>query len=112
MVREFEYETKLTVRDEASGKTVYPSLRPVRSASLDHHQCHGIRGALSGGWIALLRDGPRDRGALFRHCALTDQIFGTCQLLGFRCAPRIRDLADQRLHPFEKASSYLQRSSH
>jgi len=27
-------------------------------------------------------------------------------LLGFRFAPRIRDLADKRLHPFEKASSY------
>ena len=35
-----------------------------------------------------------------------DQIFGICQLLGFRYAPRIRDLADKRLHPFEKASSY------
>jgi TnpA family transposase len=38
--------------------------------------------------------------------AFTDQIFGICQLLGFRHAPRIRDLADKRLHPFEKASSY------
>jgi TnpA family transposase len=38
--------------------------------------------------------------------AFTDQIFGICQLLGFRYAPRIRDLADKRLHPFEKASSY------
>jgi len=38
--------------------------------------------------------------------AFTDQIFGICQLLGFRYAPRIRDLADKRLHPFEKASTY------
>jgi TnpA family transposase len=38
--------------------------------------------------------------------AFTDQIFGICQLLGFRYAPRIRDLADKRLHPFEKASGY------
>ena len=38
--------------------------------------------------------------------AFTDQIFGICQLLGFRYAPRIRDLADKRLHPFEKASAY------
>ena len=38
--------------------------------------------------------------------AFTDQIFGMCQLLGFRYAPRIRDLADKRLHPFEKASTY------
>jgi TnpA family transposase len=38
--------------------------------------------------------------------AFTDQIFGICQLLCFRYAPRIRDLADKRLHPFEKASSY------
>ena len=27
-------------------------------------------------------------------------------MLGFRYAPRIRDLADKRLHPFEKASTY------
>ena len=27
-------------------------------------------------------------------------------MLGFRYAPRIRDLADKRLHPFEKASAY------
>jgi len=38
--------------------------------------------------------------------AFSDQIFGVCQLLGFRYAPRIRDLADKRLHPFEKASAY------
>jgi TnpA family transposase len=38
--------------------------------------------------------------------AFSDQIFGICQLLGFRYAPRIRDLADKRLHPFEKASTY------
>jgi TnpA family transposase len=38
--------------------------------------------------------------------AFSDQIFGICQLLGFRYAPRIRDLADKRLHPFEKASAY------
>jgi TnpA family transposase len=33
-------------------------------------------------------------------------VFGLCAALGFRFAPRIRDLADKRLHPFEKASTY------
>ena len=38
--------------------------------------------------------------------AFTDQIFGMAHLLGYRFAPRIRDLADKRLYPFEKASAY------
>ena len=38
--------------------------------------------------------------------AFTDQLFGICHLLGFRYAPRIRDLADKHLYPFEKASAY------
>ena len=32
-------------------------------------------------------------------------MFGLCAALGFRL-PRIRDVFDKRLHPFEKASSY------
>jgi TnpA family transposase len=38
--------------------------------------------------------------------AFTDQLFGLCHLLGFRFAPRIRDLADKRLYPFEKPTAY------
>ena len=38
--------------------------------------------------------------------AFTDQLFGMCHLLGFRFAPRIRDLADKRLYPFEKPAAY------
>jgi TnpA family transposase len=38
--------------------------------------------------------------------AFTDQLFGLCHLLGFRFAPRIRDLADKRLFPFEKPAAY------
>src|SRR5207248_1104137 len=34
--------------------------------------------------------------------AFTDQIFGICQLLGFRYAPRIRDLADSRAVCFHR----------
>jgi TnpA family transposase len=36
----------------------------------------------------------------------TDQVFGTCHGLGFRFAPRIRDLGDKRLHTIEKPSRY------
>jgi TnpA family transposase len=36
----------------------------------------------------------------------TDHIFALCQLLGFRFAPRLRDLADHRLFSFEKPSLY------
>lgn len=36
----------------------------------------------------------------------TDHVFALCHLLGFRFAPRIRNLADTRLYAVEKPSSY------
>ena len=36
----------------------------------------------------------------------TDQMFSTCHLLGFRFAPRLRDLGDRKLYTIEKPSSY------
>ncbi|PEA06341.1 Tn3 family transposase, partial [Bacillus cereus] len=36
----------------------------------------------------------------------TDQVFGLTNLLGFRFAPRLRDLADSKLYTFEKPEQY------
>jgi TnpA family transposase len=36
----------------------------------------------------------------------TDHVFALCHLLGFRFAPRLRDLADHRLFAFERPSQY------
>lgn len=36
----------------------------------------------------------------------TDQVFGMTHLLGFRFAPRIRDLGNKRLYSFEKPETY------
>ncbi len=36
----------------------------------------------------------------------TDQVFGLTQLLGFRFAPRLRDLSDSKLYVIGKASQY------
>jgi len=36
----------------------------------------------------------------------TDHVFALCHLLGFRFAPRIRDLADRRIYVPEKGSAY------
>ena len=36
----------------------------------------------------------------------TDQVFALCHWLGFRFAPRIRDLADRRIYVPEKANAY------
>jgi TnpA family transposase len=36
----------------------------------------------------------------------TDHIFALCHLLGFRFAPRIRDLSDHRLFYFDKSADY------
>jgi len=36
----------------------------------------------------------------------TDHVFGLCHLLGFRFAPRIKDLKDRKLYVFEKSDGY------
>jgi TnpA family transposase len=36
----------------------------------------------------------------------TDQVFGTCHMLGFRFAPRIRDLGDHKIYPIAKPANY------
>ena len=36
----------------------------------------------------------------------TDHVFGLCHLLGFRFAPRIKDLKDRKLYAIEKPSTY------
>ena len=37
---------------------------------------------------------------------VTDQVFGLTQILGFKFAPRIRNIADLKLYCFGKASDY------
>jgi TnpA family transposase len=41
----------------------------------------------------------------------TEHVFALCHLLGFRFAPRIRDLAESRLYTAEKATAYPQLTS-
>jgi TnpA family transposase len=36
----------------------------------------------------------------------TDQVFGLSHLLGFRFAPRLRDLADTKLYKIQKPSEF------
>ncbi|NLI13425.1 MAG: transposase [Peptococcaceae bacterium] len=36
----------------------------------------------------------------------TDHVFAMFHLLGFRFAPRIRDLSDKKMYVFEKPSTY------
>lgn len=36
----------------------------------------------------------------------TDQVFGLCYLLGFRFAPRLRDLGDRKLYSIEAPTRY------
>ncbi|MBG9802291.1 hypothetical protein ABD72_08955 [Brevibacillus laterosporus] len=40
------------------------------------------------------------------NAGYTDQIFGLTHLLGFKFAPRIRDLSDSKLFTIDKASKY------
>ena len=36
----------------------------------------------------------------------TDHVFGLCHLLGYRFAPRIKDLKDRKLYTVEKPGTY------
>ena len=36
----------------------------------------------------------------------TDHVFGLCHLLGYRFAPRIKDLKDRKLYTIEKPGTY------
>src|ERR1700687_942007 len=36
----------------------------------------------------------------------TDHVFGLCHLLGYRFAPRIKDLKDRKLYAIEKPATY------
>ena len=36
----------------------------------------------------------------------TDHVFGMCHLLGYRFAPRIKDLKDRQLYAFENPDTY------
>ena len=40
------------------------------------------------------------------HAGATDHVFGLCHLLGYRFAPRIKDLKDRKLYTIEKPSMY------
>lgn len=48
-------------------------------------------------WLIKERHGTRSH-ALCSLTGFTDHVFALCHLLGFRFAPRIRDLADKRLY--------------
>ena len=41
---------------------------------------------------------PTCGGALHRYSRITDHVFALMHLLGFRFAPRIRDLSDTKLY--------------
>jgi TnpA family transposase len=68
---------------------------------------------------AIVRDAPYVLDGLLYHesdlrieehytdtAGFTDHVFALCHLLGFRFAPRIRDLADKRLYPVQKSGTY------
>lgn len=37
---------------------------------------------------------------------ITDHVFGLCHLLGYRFAPRIKDLKDRKLYAIERSDTY------
>lgn len=61
---------------------------------------HVLDGLLEHGSEIAIEEHYTDTGSV------TDQIFGLCYLLGFRFAPRMRDLPDRRLFPFLAPQEY------
>src|SRR5699024_4491265 len=55
----------------------------------------------------ILSDPSRKRCLFYPDTAgYTDQVFGLSHLLGFRFAPRLRDLADSKLYTIQKQSDF------
>jgi TnpA family transposase len=49
---------------------------------------------------------PRIREHYTDTAGFTDQVFGTCHMLGFRFAPRNCDLGDHKIYPIAKPAEY------
>ncbi len=93
------------IRDETYSKAL-ALVNHHHSLPQQAHQCHRARRH------------PRTRGLPYHESDLrieehytdaagfTDHVFALFHLLGFRFAPRIRDLAGTRLYSIEKPSSY------
>ena len=56
--------------------------------------------------VIVLQFGLDFRNQFLVTAGYTDQIFGLTHLLGFKFAPRIRDLSDSKLFTIDKASEY------
>jgi hypothetical protein len=87
------------IRSGAGRAVLHPHLRPVRTVPHQGHQRHGARRHTRPGRAAVSRIRPAHRGALHRHGRLHRSPVCADAPVGFRFAPRIRDLADKRLYP-------------
>jgi hypothetical protein len=79
------------LRVGARHKILHPRLRPLCAVL---HQGHCGKQL------------PRHPRALYRYRRGDEHVFGLCRLLGFRFAPRGRDLADRRLYVADDHADY------
>src|SRR5260363_352771 len=75
---------------------LHACLRSGYAVSYQGDQCRRSRCDLCIGWVAVSRIRLRIKAHDTDTAGFTDHVFGLMHLLGFRFAPRIRDLADKR----------------
>ena len=86
-------------------RTFYTHVSDQYAPPYQGHQRHGARRHPCARRSAVSRVRLRIEEHYTDTAGFTDHVFALCHLLGFRFAPRIRDLADKRLYVLEKPSS-------
>ena len=95
-----------SLRHRTRSALLHPPVRPVapfhtKVITATRTRCHA-----RARWIALPPVDLQIEEHYTDTAGFTDHVFAHCHLLGFRFAPRIRDLADRRLYVPDKGSTY------
>ena len=90
------------LRQRAPGVKLYTHLSDQYAPfATPDHPGDRARGTLRARRAAAPTSGPRIKEHYTDTGGFTDHVFASCAILGFRFAPRIRDLADKRLYAFD-----------
>ena len=97
---------KRQIRSGSGGDLLHSRLRPVRALPRSGDQLHSADATYVLDGLLNHQTDLRIEEHYTDTSGYTDHIFALCHLLGFRFAPRIRDLSDHRMFSFEKPALY------
>src|ERR1700747_3316669 len=89
---------RLSASCENGGRISFSPMVVWTAGSHASHQCHCSRRDLRAGRLLYHESDLRIEEHYTDTAGFTDHVFALMHLLGYRFAPRIRDLADRRLY--------------